>query len=96
VDNIPFVTIMVPVIVRLSQATGGALTTFAWSLSLGGNVGGNATPIGASANVVGVAVAEKTGHRITWKKYLNYAVPPTLIILVISNLMLMIRYLGGF
>jgi Na+/H+ antiporter NhaD/arsenite permease-like protein len=96
VDNIPFVTIMVPVIVHLSQATGGALTTFAWSLSLGGNVGGNATPIGASANVVGVAVAEKTGHRITWKKYLNYAVPPTLIILVISNLMLMIRYLGGF
>jgi Na+/H+ antiporter NhaD/arsenite permease-like protein len=96
VDNIPFVTLMVPVIVHLSQATGGALTTFAWSLSLGGNVGGNATPIGASANVVGVAVAEKTGHRITWKKYLNYAVPPTLIILFISNLMLMVRYLGGF
>lgn len=96
VDNIPFVTIMVPVIVHLSQATGGALTTFAWSLSLGGNIGGNATPIGASANVVGVAVAEKTGHRITWKKYLNYAVPPTLIILVISNLMLVVRYLGGF
>jgi Na+/H+ antiporter NhaD/arsenite permease-like protein len=96
VDNIPFVTLMVPVIVHLSQATGGALTTFAWSLSLGGNVGGNATPIGASANVVGVAVAEKTGHRITWKKYMNYAVPPALIILVISNLMLMVRYLGGF
>jgi Na+/H+ antiporter NhaD/arsenite permease-like protein len=96
VDNIPFVTLMVPVIVHLSQATGGALTTFAWSLSLGGNIGGNATPIGASANVVGVAVAEKTGHRITWKKYLNYAVPPALIILVISNLLLMVRYLGGF
>jgi Na+/H+ antiporter NhaD/arsenite permease-like protein len=96
VDNIPFVSLMVPVIVHLSQATGGALTTFAWSLSLGGNVGGSATPIGASANVVGVAVAEKTGHRITWKKYMNYAVPPTLIILVICNLMLMVRYLGGF
>jgi len=96
VDNIPFVSLMVPVIVHLSQATGGALTTFAWSLSLGGNVGGSATPIGASANVVGVAIAEKTGHRITWKKYLNHAVPPALIILVISNLMLVLRYLGGF
>jgi Na+/H+ antiporter NhaD/arsenite permease-like protein len=96
VDNIPFVTIMVPVIVYLSQATGGALSTLAWSLSLGACIGGNATPIGASANVVGIAVAEKTGYRITWKKYLNYAVPPTLIILVICNLMLMVRYLGGF
>jgi Na+/H+ antiporter NhaD/arsenite permease-like protein len=96
VDNIPFVTIMVPVIVYLSQATGGALPTFAWSLSLGGCIGGNATPIGASANVVGIAIAEKTGHRITWKKYMNYAVPSTLIILVICNLMLMARYLGGF
>ena len=96
VDNIPFATIMVPVIVHLSQLTGGALTTFAWSLSLGGNIGGNATPIGASANVVGIALAEKTGYRITWKKFLNHAVPPTLIILVICNLMLVVRYLGGF
>jgi Na+/H+ antiporter NhaD/arsenite permease-like protein len=96
VDNIPFVTIMVPVIVYLSQATAGTLSTFAWSLSLGACIGGNATPIGASANVVGIAMAEKTGYRITWKKFLNYAVPPTLIILVICNLMLMVRYLGGF
>jgi len=96
VDNIPFATIMVPVIVHLSQSTGGALPTFAWALSLGGNIGGNATPIGASANVVGVAVAEKTGNRISWKRYMNYAVLPTLIILVISNLLLVARYLGGF
>jgi len=96
VDNIPFVTIMVPVIIYLSQATGGALPTFAWSLSLGACIGGNATPIGASANVVGIAMAEKTGHRITWKKFMNYSVPATLIVLAICNLMLMIRYLGGF
>jgi Na+/H+ antiporter NhaD/arsenite permease-like protein len=96
VDNIPFVTIMVPVIVYLSQTTGGTLSTFAWSLSLGACIGGNATPIGASANVVGIAVAEKTGYRITWRKFLNYAVPPTLIVLAICHLMLMIRYLGGF
>ncbi len=96
VDNIPFVTIMVPVIVHLSQATGGTLSTFAWSLSLGACIGGNATPIGASANVVGIAVAEKTGHRVTWKRFLNYSIPPTLIVLAICNVMLMIRYLGGF
>jgi Na+/H+ antiporter NhaD/arsenite permease-like protein len=96
VDNIPFVTIMVPVIDYLARATGGTLSTFAWSLSLGACIGGNGTPIGASANVIGIAVAEKTGYRITWKQFLNYAVPPTLIVLVICNLMLMARYLGGF
>jgi Na+/H+ antiporter NhaD/arsenite permease-like protein len=96
VDNIPFVTIMVPVIVYLSQTTAGTLSTYAWSLSLGACIGGNGTPIGASANVVGIAVAEKTGYRISWRKFLNYAVPPTLIMLVICNLMLVARYLGGF
>ena len=96
VDNIPFVTIMVPVIIYLSQATGGALATFAWSLSLGGCIGGNATPIGASANVVGIAMAEKTGHPISWRKYMNDAIPSTLIILVVCNLLLIVRYLGGF
>jgi len=96
VDNIPFVTIMVPVIVYLSQTTAGTLSTYAWSLSLGACIGGNGTPIGASANVVGIAVAEKTGYRISWRKFLNYAVPPTLIMLVICNLMLMVKYLGVF
>lgn len=95
VDNIPFVTIMVPVIVHLSQTTGGALSTFAWSLSLGTCIGGNATPIGTSANVVGLAIAEKSGYRVTWKRFLNYAVPPTLIVVAICHLMLLTRYLGG-
>ncbi len=95
VDNIPFVTIMLPVIVYLSRTTGGTLSTFAWSLALGACIGGNATPIGAEANIVGIAMAEKTGYRITWKKFLNYSVPATLIVLAICHLMLMIRYLGG-
>jgi Na+/H+ antiporter NhaD/arsenite permease-like protein len=95
-DNIPFVTIMLPVIVYLSRTTGGTLSTLAWSLSLGACIGGNATPIGAEANIVGLAMVEKTDYRITWKKFLNYAVPPTLILLGICHLMLMVRYLGGF
>jgi Na+/H+ antiporter NhaD/arsenite permease-like protein len=96
VDNIPFVTIMLPVIVYLSHTTGGTLSTFAWSLSLGACIGGNATPIGAEANIVGIAIAEKSGYRISWKRFLNYAVAPTLTVLAICHVMLMIRYLGGF
>jgi Na+/H+ antiporter NhaD/arsenite permease-like protein len=96
VDNIPFVTIMVPVIVHLSQAIGGVQSTMAWSLALGACIGGNATPIGASANVVGIAITEKAGYQVTWKKFLNYAVPPTLIVIAICHLLLVTRYLGGF
>jgi Na+/H+ antiporter NhaD/arsenite permease-like protein len=96
VDNIPFTTIMVPVIVHLSQAIGGVQSTMAWSLALGACIGGNATPIGASANVVGIAITEKAGYRVTWKKFLNYAVPPTLIVIAICHLLLVTKYLGGF
>ncbi len=96
VDNIPFTTIMVPVIVNLSQVTGGTQSTLAWSLALGACIGGNATPIGASANVVSIAMSEKAGYRVTWGRFMNYAVPPTLIVIAICHLLLVMRYSGGF
>lgn len=50
---------MVPVISSLSQTGGLNLATLSWTLALGTDIGGNATPIGASANVVGTAIAER-------------------------------------
>ncbi|MDD5509233.1 MAG: SLC13 family permease [Dehalococcoidales bacterium] len=92
VDNIPFAATMVPIIVRLSQATGVALPSLAWPLALGADIGGNATPIGASANVVGVAIAEKAGYRVSWGRFLKYSLPITIIVLSICMLMLVTRY----
>ena len=92
VDNIPFAATMVPVISRLSVTYGMSLPTLAWSLAMGTDIGGNATPIGASANVVGTAIAEKEGYHIGWGRYLKYALPPTIIVLALSNLMLVWRY----
>ncbi len=66
VDNIPFAATMVPVIVSLSKTHGLSLPTLAWTLALGTDIGGNATPIGASANVVGTAIAEREGYPIGW------------------------------
>ncbi len=79
VDNIPFAATMVPVIESLSATLGIPLSTLAWTLSVGTDIGGNATPIGASANVVGVSIAAKNGHLISWGKYCRYAVPATVI-----------------
>ena len=58
VDNIPMTTVMVPVILSLSDLLGMDLSTLAWTMSKGTDIGGIATPIGASANVVGLSVSE--------------------------------------
>ena len=79
VDNIPFAATMVPIIESLSTSLGIPLTTLAWTLSIGTDFGGNATPIGASANVVGISIAAKNGHLISWGKYCRYAIPGTII-----------------
>jgi Na+/H+ antiporter NhaD/arsenite permease-like protein len=92
VDNIPFAATMVPVIVNLSRTAGIKLPTLAWTLALGTDIGGNATPIGASANVVGTAIAEKEGHPISWGRFCKYAFPAMLMVVGLCWLYLLIRY----
>ena len=92
VDNIPFAATMVPVIINLSRATGIKLPTLAWTLALGTDIGGNATPIGASANVVGTAVAAREGYPIGWGRFLKYALPAMIIVVGVSWLYLIVRY----
>lgn len=92
VDNIPFAATMVPVISELSQTLGLNLHPIAWSLALGTDIGGNATPIGASANVVGTAISEREGYPVGWGRYLKYAVPSTILVIALCNLLLFVRY----
>lgn len=92
VDNIPFAATMVPIITTLAGANAPMLQTLAWSLAMGTDIGGCATPIGASANVVGVSVAGKNGYHIGWGKYCKQAVPATIIVLAISTAVIIIRY----
>jgi Na+/H+ antiporter NhaD/arsenite permease-like protein len=92
VDNIPFAATMVPVIANLSQTSGFPLPTLAWTLALGADIGGNATPIGASANVVGTAIAEKEGYPISWGRYLKYGVVSTILVVGLCWFLLVIRY----
>lgn len=93
VDNIPFAATMVPVIKGLALASGVDLSTLAWALSMGTDIGGSATPIGASANVVGTSVAAKNGYKIGWGKYCAKSVPATIIVLLISTLFIFARYM---
>lgn len=93
VDNIPFAATMIPVINSLSATFGMDLHVLAWALAMGTDIGGSATPIGASANVVGLSVAAKNGYIVSWGKYCKYMVPATIIVLIISTAGLWIRYL---
>ncbi len=93
VDNIPFAATMVPVIQSLAETAGVNLNTLAWALSIGTDIGGSATPIGASANVVGTSVAAKNGHPISWGRYCKKLAPATVIVLAISTVYIFVRYL---
>ena len=93
VDNIPFAATMIPIISSLSAAQGVDLSILAWALAMGTDIGGSATPIGASANVVGIATAAKAGHMIKWGKYCKVMAPATIIVIVISMAMIYARYL---
>ena len=92
VDNIPFAATMIPIIKSLAASQGIPLSTLAWALAMGTDVGGSATPVGASANVVGVSVAAKNGHMIGWGKYCKTAIPATVIVIAVSMLMIFVRY----
>lgn len=92
VDNIPFAATMIPVVKSLAATTGADLSVLAWALSMGTDIGGSATPIGASANVVGTSVAAKNGYPIGWGKYCKTAAPATIIVVAISMLIIFVRY----
>ena len=93
VDNIPFAATMVPIIQSLSATAGVDLHTLAWALSIGTDIGGSATPIGASANVVGTSVAAKNGYPVSWGRYCAKLAPATVIVLTISTIYIFVRYL---
>ncbi len=92
IDNIPFAATMIPVIKSLAATQGVDLSILAWTLAIGTDIGGSATPIGASANVVGIATAAKEGYIIKWGKYCKVMAPATIIVVALSMVMIYVRY----
>ena len=92
-DNIPFVTLMVPVIFNIQASLIGDVdpNLLWWALSLGACLGGNGTLIGASANVIGSDLAKKEGINISFLQFMKYGLPLTFISLVVSSCYLALR-----
>jgi len=88
IDNVPFVTMMIPIVVQIqgSLGTDVPVDQLWWAMALGACLGGCGSPIGSSANVVALGLAEKSGFHISNKAYLRTALPITLVMLAVSSL----------
>jgi len=93
IDNIPFVATMIPLLKEVGTISGLALGPLWWALALGADIGGNATLIGASANVIVSGMASKEGHKIGFLEYMKVATPLTIIGMIIATGYMWIRYL---
>lgn len=92
VDNVPLALAMSYVLEDLALAPGApALALMVWALALGVNMGGNLTPIGASANVVAYSFMEKNHGKIGWGRWIAMAAVPTLIIMVMTTGLVMLK-----
>jgi len=84
IDNIPYTATMLPVVAviaqHLSQAGGVTVNPnlFYFGLLVGATLGGNLTPIGASANITGLGILRKNGYEVTSSQFMKYSVPFTL------------------
>jgi Na+/H+ antiporter NhaD/arsenite permease-like protein len=91
VDNIPYTATMIPVVESLGEVL--PVEPLWWALALGACLGGNATLVGASANVVVASLAERSGHPISFRQFLQYGLLTTGMSLVLATAYLWLRYL---
>jgi Na+/H+ antiporter NhaD/arsenite permease-like protein len=92
IDNIPYTATMIPLVADLGRQ-GIPIEPAWWALALGADLGGNATIVGASANVVVASLAVRAGHPISFFQFLRYGIVVTGVSLLISTAYLWIRYL---
>jgi len=93
VDNIPYTATMLPVVEQLA-GSGHERDALWWSLAIGADLGGNATLIGASANVILASMADREGHPIRFVTFLWYGLPVTFASILISTAYVWLRYLS--
>lgn len=103
VDNIPYVATMNPLVVDMAKQLWPNLSGVQllhhpdlmpvwWSLALGACLGGNGSPIGASANVIVPGIAEKSGKKISFMKFVAYGAPIMIMTVLMSTVYVWLRY----
>lgn len=89
VDNIPYVATMLPVVVAISEKIGlPNAYLLAFGLLIGATLGGNITPVGASANIAGIGILQKEGYKVSTRDFIRIGIPFTLIAAVSGALVI--------
>ncbi len=89
VDNVPLVTVFIPVIARMSVSL--PLAPIAWALAIGTGIGGMATPVGTASNMVALSILNKPRKRLSFSEFAKRSVPLTILDLAIANAILLLR-----
>ena len=91
IDNIPFTAAMIPVIVSIVEANPELdIAPLFWALAMGAGFGGNATPIGSSANVMTVAISERGPRPITTAEWVKVGLPVMLITCTVATVFMIV------
>ena len=92
IDNIPYVATMIPVIAGIAAEMGIDSTALYFGLLSGATLGGNCTPIGASANITGIGILRKEGHEVSNGDFFKIGIPFTLSAIVPAYILIWILF----
>ena len=92
IDNIPYVATMIPVIAGIAAEMGIDSTALYFGLLSGATLGGNCTPIGASANITGIGILRRNGHEVTNSDFFRIGIPFTLAAIVPAYILIWVIY----
>ncbi len=96
IDNVPEAMSLGYLIKSFHALSGFPIRILVWTASIGLDIGGNLTPIGASANVVAYSFLRKEGVRVNWRLWAIYSFLPTIAALIVCHLLLLLKYRIGF
>ena len=94
IDNVPFTVLMIPVCSHLANSIGlESAFPLLYGMIIGTGIGGNLTPVGATANVFATGILEKRGYKIKLREYIKISMPTTIVSVLIAYLLLQFFWL---
>ena len=93
IDNVPYTVLMIPVCAGVAQTLGVSPFPFYFGMLVGTGIGGNLTPVGATANVLACGMLEKRGYKIELGKYMAIALPYSLSAVLIAHILIQLVWL---
>lgn len=93
IDNVPYTILMIPVCNQLGALMGVSPFPFLFGMLIGTGIGGNITPIGATANVFACGMLEKRGYKIKLKEYMKISLPFTVVAVLVAHVLLQLLWM---